>query len=254
MPILTPISFLIFLTSIVFPMFGQGGGTVYVPLLNLSGLDFHTAVAVSQSMIFVSSLSCFLVYHRAGLVSWRLFLAVELPTLVGAFLGGFVSAWFPEGIAKGLFVGFLFLSAYKMMSGEEAEEREVSPDRSRWMLGMLAMVFAGGVAGLLGIGGGVIKVPLMVLFLGVPVKVAVGTSSLMVGLTALSGLLGHVSGGRFEFSHEVLFYWAVVFLGAQIGARLGCRLNRKHHRRYLGVLLAFVGLAYLLVNLWRYLG
>ncbi len=254
MPILTPISLLIFLTSIVFPMFGQGGGTVYVPLLNLSGLDFHTAVAVSQSMIFVSSLSCFLVYHRAGLVSWRLFIAVELPTLVGAFLGGFMSAWFPEGVAKVLFLLFLFLSAYKMITGGDPQDVEGKVERKRWILGMVAMVFAGVVAGLLGIGGGVIKVPLMVLFLGVPVKVAVGTSSLMVGLTALSGLLGHMSSGRFEFSNWLLFYWAMVFVGAQIGARIGCALRRDRHRRYLGILLALVGLGYLLANMWRWLG
>ncbi len=257
MPIPMLTSFFIFLTSIVFPMFGQGGGVVYVPLLCFAGFAFYSSVAISQSLIFVSSLSAVITYHRAGMISWPLFLLVEVPTMVGSFVGGRISPMVPVGVAKSLFVVFVFISGWKMFWGKNYdydmdERREfffssyLRGNLGCLGLGVVGMFVAGMFAGLLGVGGGVIKVPVMILFMKIPPRIAVGTSGLMVGLTAVSGFLGHVQSGHFPPLDRVWPYWILVFVGAQIGARTSKRLSPHHYRRYLGLLLIILSILSLL--------
>ncbi len=257
MPTLTPIDVLVFLTSVIFPMFGQGGGVVYVPLFWLKGFSFYSAVAISQSLIFVSSLSAMITYHRAGMISWPLFLLVELPTMVGAFVGGRLSSFIPVVLARTLFSVFVFFSGLRMFrSGVRSSEADgefsifshIRTNVVRMGLGVGGMFLAGIVAGLLGIGGGVIKVPLMILFMRIPARIAVGTSGLMVGLTALSGLLGHAQSGHLPSIKFLWPYWILVFVGAQVGSRIGRKLSSGQYRRYLGLLLMFLSILFLLIS------
>ena len=97
---------------------------------------------------------------------------------------------------------------------------------------------------LIGVSGGILKVPMMVLLFGVPMSIAVGSSAFMVGLTAIGGLLGHVAAGQFDWK-VALALAPGVFLGAQIGARWGVKVNKQLMKRYFGYFL--LALAALLV-------
>ncbi len=257
MPTLMPIDFFIFLTSIIFPMFGQGGGVVYVPLFYFKGFAFYSAVAISQSLIFVSAMSAMITYHRAKMISWLLFFLVEFPTMLGAFVGGMLSSWIPVVFARVLLSGFVFVSGLRMFysKGSLAKKRfsiteHIRNNVVRICIGILGMFIAGILAGLLGIGGGVIKVPVMVLFMRIPAKIAIGTSGLMVGLTAISGLLGHAQAGHLPPVTCIWPYWIVVFCGAQIGSKIASRLSGQHYRRYLGILLMGLAILFLLMPLF----
>ncbi|MBU4047249.1 sulfite exporter TauE/SafE family protein, partial [bacterium] len=93
------------------------------------------------------------------------------------------------------------------------------------LLGLPITALAGLMAGLLGIGGGIIEVPLMVLLLGVPMKIAVGTSCFMVGITALFGFWGHYFAGHFELKMALILS-LVVFAGAQAGSRISIKVDK----------------------------
>ncbi len=251
-----PTNLLVFVVSLVFPMFGQGGGAVYVPLFNSTGYDFYTSVALSQLLIFFSALTVVFVYHRARLISWPLFLLIELPTILGAFFGGVVSYFIPTEWARVFFIILVSLSGTSMFFGwvkdsshSEFDFKEAIREKGlRFVFGAAFMFFAGAMAGLLGIGGGIIKVPVMVLFLGIPVKIAAATSGLMVGFTAISGLLGHRAVGHIVLSSDVLVYVLTVIVGSAVGARVGVRLDRRRFRRYIGALLLAVALFYLFAS------
>ena len=116
-------------------------------------------------------------------------------------------------------------------------------NRIKIAIGMIFMFFAGSLAGLLGIGGGVIKVPVMTLFLGIPIKIAAATSGLMVGFTALSGMIGHKIAGQFSITEAIPFV-ILVFIGANIGARIGVRLDKRLFKRFIGLLLMFISILY----------
>ena len=241
-----------FLVSVIFMMFGQGGGAIYVPMLLAFSLPLYKAAAISQVLIIAATLSAMLVFRKAHLIDWWLALIVEPPTNLGAFLGGYFSPHFPPSLSKLLFASILLIGAYYMI--RPIKER-TTPPRTAWYLlhrnlgeyeyslnlfviGPI-MVLAGFVAGMLGVGGGLIKVPAVVLLGGVPMKIAVGSSSLMVGITALTGLLGHALVGHFE-PELALVLGIAVFLGAQLGARLGVKIDKKRHKKYFGFLLIFI--------------
>ncbi len=245
-----------FVVSVIFMMFGQGGGSIYVPLLLAFGIPFYKAAATSQLLIIAATLSAMLIYQKAKLVDWWLALVVEPPTNLGAFLGGYLSPHFPPKFSKLIFSGILLIGAYFMIK-PISEDREIVLGEKRWFcihrrigehtysMNLLViipiMVLAGFIAGMLGVGGGLFKVPALVLIGNIPMKIAVGTSSLMVGITALTGLIGHALVGHFNLTLAFILGLAV-FMGAQLGARLGVKIEKGKHKKYFGYLLIFVAI------------
>ena len=237
-----------FIVSVIFMMFGQGGGAVYVPVLLAFGLPLYRCAATSQVLIIVAAVSALLVFHKAGFVDWYLSLIVEPPTNIGAFFGGYLSPYFPPAFSKLAFALIMLVGAYFMIRPLQERQIEMT-DKGQgrfclrrdlggesYSLNLLAiiplMVVAGFVAGMLGVGGGLVKVPALVLLGGVPMKIAVGSSSLMIGITALTGLLGHALVGHFD-PKLALILGAAVLAGSQIGSRLGMKIDKERHKRYL---------------------
>ncbi|NOY45510.1 MAG: sulfite exporter TauE/SafE family protein [Deltaproteobacteria bacterium] len=246
------LALIFFCVAAVFSALGQGGGAFYVPLLLAMGVPFHQAAAASQAVIVAVSVSAMLVFHRAGFLDWKLVLLIEPATNLGAVLGGYFSQYVPAEVGKIVFAGVLVAGAGFMI--RPVAEHQKPPKRGfaywtrtlggetysvNWVATIPLMAFAGGLAGLLGVGGGLLKVPLMVLACRIPIKVAVGTSSLMVGLTALTGLLGHAAAGH--FAPALALPLAIGgFLGAQMGSRVSVRVDKRHLKRALGVVLVVI--------------
>ena len=101
------------------------------------------------------------------------------------------------------------------------------------------MVLAGFVAGMLGVGGGLLKVPAVVVLGGVPMSIAVGSSSLMVGVTALTGFAGHLLRGHFDPGLTTVLA-AGVLIGSQIGPRLTVRTESSRLKKYFATLLLVI--------------
>lgn len=235
--------------AVVFSALGQGGGAFYVPLLLAWGVPFHQAAAASQAVILAVSLSSMLVFHRAGFLDWKLVLLVEPATNLGAVLGGYLSQYVPAEAGKIVFAGVILTGAIFML--RPIPVRVDAPRRGlaywtrtlnhetysvNWVATLPLMAVAGFVAGMLGVGGGLLKVPLMVLACRIPMKVAVGSSALMVGLTALTGLLGHGFAGHFDLRLAVPLATAGL-IGAQIGSRFSLSVDKRHLKRAFGLLL-----------------
>lgn len=133
-----------------------------------------------------------------------------------------------------------------IMPPDEIEERDKvsglgssDPDnqitKKRMVLGMLISFTAGLIAGSTGISGGVIKTPTMIIVVGLPTKMAIGTSSLMVFFTALAGVIGHS-----QVQHVNFLYGFLLGVGAMIGAQIGARLCLKVESRILRILLGVI--------------
>ncbi|MCB0343545.1 MAG: sulfite exporter TauE/SafE family protein [Bdellovibrionales bacterium] len=239
--------------SALFTMLGQGGGAFYTPLQVIFGYDFHTAASNSLFLIMVSSLAATLVFRKAKRVDWSLAWALESAAASGAFLGGFFSYLVPASTLSWIFASVIVTAGIAMLrqAPVSAGKPMRSPRRFLWkrrcgshrylinMLHALPLMFlAGLLSGMIGIGGGVLKVPIFVLLLGVPMGVAVGTSAFMVGLTATSGFVGHAITGNWDpFTSFVLA--AVVFVGGRLGARVSINLDQFRLRRVCAVFLIF---------------
>jgi uncharacterized membrane protein YfcA len=246
----TPLAFTVvvlaisYLAGLLGSLVGVGGGIIVVPALTLLlGVGIQKAIAASIVSVIATSSGAASSYVRERIANMRLGMVLEVSTVLGALTGALLAAAVP---VRGLFLLFACILAYtawsmlRRPSGQPADAgpdrladrlrlhgsyfdrslgREVSYRVSRTKLGLAVGYLAGVASGLLGIGGGIIKVPVMNLAMGIPIKACTATSNFMIGVTAATGAAVYFMRG------EVLpFVAAPVAVGVLLGARTGARL------------------------------
>ena len=250
-----------FISAGISSMIGMGGGVLYVSILLAFGFPFYQAAAISIFIIMSLSISSSLVYYRVQLVNWKLALIIEPLTAIMSLIGGYYSSFIRIKELQILFILVLIVSGYFMIKSiKEIQDKFINERKwGYWLrkfgeeeysvnllIGLPLTALAGIMAGLLGIGGGIIKVPLMVLLLGVPMKIAVGTSCFMVGITALFGFWGHFFAGHFE-PKMALILALVVFAGAQAGSRISLKVDKIFLKKIYAIFL-FIISAWMMMN------
>jgi uncharacterized membrane protein YfcA len=227
-------------------LLGLGGGILIVPLLTLGfGLPLREAVGASLVSVIMTSSASASVYLERHVANMRLGMTLELFTAFGALVGGLVAFLLDEQVLAGLFTLLLLYTAWSMArprheaADDAATDDPPEPDGSfvgtlggpsyrvhRLGIGTLASVGAGIVSALLGIGGGLVKVPVMNLIMGVPLRVATATSNFMIGVTASAGAIVYLLRGGID--PYVAGPTAVgVFIGASIGSRVAHRIDTR---------------------------
>jgi uncharacterized membrane protein YfcA len=232
-------------------LLGLGGGILIVPLLTLGfGLGLREAVGVSLvSVIMTSSVSAG-VYLERHVADLRLGMRLELFTAIGALVGGSIAFLIDERWLSVLFAVLLGYVATSMLrsdgSAGEAAASEGRPYELRNLrLGIVGATGAGVASALLGIGGGIVKVPLMHLAMGVPLRVATATSNLMVGITAAASAVIYLIRG--EIDPYIAGPTAIgVFLGASLGSRVAHRIDLRILRWLFVVVLLYTAIQMLL--------
>ena len=245
-------AFAIFGASIAFSMVGLGGGVIYVPILLALGMNIHNAAATSLFVILGTSVSAFIRYRQRGYVDWKLALVIEPPTFLMAFVGGLVADYIDAVVLNLVFAVVLVLVSFLMVRDIMERDYVLVQRWGYWQRTlrdtnyivrlpwlMPATTVAGFVAGMIGISGGVFKVPAMVLLGSVPMRIAIGTSSLMVGFTALAGLSGHIIGGSFDIL-VALPLAAAAAVGGWLGSALSVRTRTRVLRLFFAALLLIV--------------
>jgi len=212
-------------------LLGLGGGVLIVPLLTLVfRLELREAVGVSLVSVIMTSSVAAGVYLERHTADLRLGMRLELFTAIGALIGGSIAFLLSERLLALLFAGLLIYVAVSMLRARtpaapvgppgEPETYEVRNMR----LGVVGATGAGVLSALLGVGGGIVKVPLMHLGMGVPLRVATATSNLMVGITAAASAVIYVIHGGVD-PYVAGPTVIGVFLGASIGSRISHRVD-----------------------------
>lgn len=244
-------STVIFVISIVMSMVGRGGGNFYVPILVASGCAMHQAATSGQLILVVTAVAASLVFHKHKTVDWKLALMIDPPTDVMAFVGGFLAHQFASFSLKLWFAVLLVIASFLMIfpvKNGVAENRghpgfwhrsfgEYNYTVNLW-LAIPVTAAVGFFAGMVGISGGSFKIPLMVLLCGIPMRVAVGTSSVMIAATAMMGFIGHAIAGDFKASIAI-----PVTLVAIIGGLIGGKVSVKTEPGRLKRIFAYTTLA-----------
>ena len=216
-------------------LLGLGGGVLIVPLLTLGfDLPLREAIGVSLACVVATSAAAASTYLERRVADLRLAMRLELFTAAGAVAGGLLAFALDEQLLAGLFALVLVYVAATMVrravgpAAPDATTEAMSPPATpqNLPLGAAGSAFGGVVSGLLGIGGGVIIVPLLHLGLGLPLRVATATSTVMIAVTAAaSGIVYLVRGGIDPY---VLGPTAVgVFVGAALGSRSAERIDLR---------------------------
>lgn len=251
-----------FAAGIIGVMLGIGGGLILVPaLFLLFSVDIRVAIASSLLTVVATSIAAAGANVESGLTNLRLGMFLETATVVGGLVGALVSIVVLTGhedVLVYLFVPVIVYSAFIMfrqrhfdvvpnpapdalarhlkLDGEYPDPQGGGSQPYRvtgTRIGLFFGFLAGVASGLLGIGGGVFKVPAMSGFMNVPIRVASATSNFMIGVTAASGALVYLFAGEVSFALT-----AAVVIGVLVGGLVGVRL--APHASILGLRSAFV--------------
>ncbi len=243
---------------------GIGGGTIMVPVMVALGLSGVEAVGTSTLAIVVISLVGSLQNWRMGFLKVKNLLLLGLPAVVTAFLGTRLATAFPEYVLLAVFGLFLLLNIYLVNlkkqivaralrrealaqdgGGEPlAPAKAIDPVLARTGIGGLA----GFLAGLFGVGGGVVMVPLQILLLKEDIKTAIQTSLGAIVITGLSALTWHSLAGNVQFVTGLLLGLGGV-VGVQVGTRVLPRLPDRTVTLLFSALLALLSV-YFFYKAW----
>jgi hypothetical protein len=247
-------------------LLGLGGGIIVVPALTLLlGVDIRYAIGASLISVIATSCAAGSSYVKDRWSNIRLGMFLEPGTTIGAMVGAFIAGLLNPQWLHLIFAALLVFVTASMLrqrdqggradapndpladalrlhgsvpSAQGGGEGESSYRVHHALPGLLGGGGAGLVSGLLGVGGGLLKVPLMTLAMGVPLKAATATSNFMIGVTGAASAGVYFSRG--DIDPVIAGPVAVgVLIGATIGARLISRAPRKALRAAFSAVLLF---------------
>lgn len=228
--------------GVISGLFGLGGGVVAVPAaLWIATESFHEAKAASLMVVIFGSSVAVARHHRAGNVEWRRGARLAAGGVLGAVASSLVAKDLSGSLLAAAFGVLMILVGARLALAAEPEGRVRFPG-STFLLGLLA----GSLTGFLGVGGGVVMTPGLAL-MGVPMHAAVATS--LVGVIA-NGTFAAGTQAFLGVLPAMLTIGIPLALGAMAGGRLGAKLAiltpEARLRRAFGIVLAIIGLRFLL--------
>lgn len=203
-------------------LLGIGGGALIVPLLVGLGYSPTQAVATSSWAMIITSSSGTLQNWRMGLLDRRQLLSLGIPAVLATQIGVAIAIVLPKSMLLIAFGLLMLLNLYLLDLRQRLAADSVGLAGSNWSPRVARTVtggIAGAIAGLLGVGGGAIMVPLQMLLLGESIKPAIQTSLGVVVLAAIASTVGHALNGNVIWGGG-----AIVGVGGLLGAQVSTRL------------------------------
>ncbi len=244
-------------TGIVLGLLGSGGSIIAVPaLLYLLRVEPKQAIAMSLGIVAITATIAAMDNWRRGNVDVRVAAMFGLFGVIGTFSGTRLGVHTPVALQLGLFALVMLAAAWRMLKPKKQQQVVQSaqlagaggPDISigesetiKAHLGQIALlgIGVGALTGLVGVGGGFLIVPALVLISGIPMKTAIGTSLAIVAANASTGFAGYMGVVPVDWMMMTSFT-TVTVAGSFAGTRLAHRFSPETLKRSFGVFLIFV--------------
>jgi hypothetical protein len=231
-------------------LLGIGGGIIMAPLLllippiiGLKPLSMHIVAGLTMVQALAACISGTIVHKKFNSVSGRLTVWMGSTIFFAALLGGAGSRWIPQQVLLFIF-GLLALLAAFLMLKPVPEEIESAADAEFTFSLWRAILTAAGIGvlgGLVGQGGSFILIPLMISFIHIPVRIAIGSNLAIVLLSSSAGFLGKAVTGQIFWPYTIPIILTVV-PAAQVGGILSHRVPVAKLRKILGLLIVFAAI------------
>jgi len=246
--VLVIVTALILILAFVFSMLGLGGAMLYIPVFHWFGYDFKS-VAIPTGLLLngITALSAAVYYLRAKMVDVK----GAVPLIVSSFIGAPVGAYFTrvvpvETLILFFAISMVFAGGRMLLVSGKPDKETMMALKLRFVLMSAGGVFIGFIAGLLGVGGGFLFVPMM-MAMGYKTKAAAATSAFVVIFSSFSGFAGHLMEGHYEWPLMLAATVSVV-IGSQLGAKV---MNEKMKAKWIKQMFAVVLLGVAGKLLWK---
>ena len=232
-------------------LLGSGGSAITVPVL-VYLVGHHAKQSIAESMVIVGliSLAAAVPYGRAHLIDWRSVWYFGLPGMFGTLVGAWLGGLSPETLQLAVFGAVLVAAAVVMLRGTSAEKGSqqdiVDPSQRSpiWKIATEGTV-VGVVTGFVGVGGGFLIVPALVIFGRLPMRIAIGTSLVII---ALKSAIGFIKYQHYLMNHEmsvdiktVVLFTTIGIAGSMVGRTLNARMNQYWLKRSFAAFLILLG-------------
>lgn len=234
---------LVFVIAFIFSMFGQGGGSVYTPVLFLFGFAVLISVSTSLVLNLITSVSAGYVFYRHKMIDLKRALLFVPGIIVGSLLGSVVDNLHVVSTTflLWLFVAFLVGAGARMIyffreKGKTEGECPTTFSKKMYALIISVSFLVGLISSMLGVGGGIIIVPFMTYICKYPTRWAAGASHLIISFSALFGVIGHSAFGNLDVQ-LLLGTGVAVLIGGNLGGRIGVRMKSSVMKVGVGIIM-----------------
>lgn len=241
-------------TGLLSGLFGIGGAVLSTPAIRALGATPLESVGTTLPAIVPSALSGTLHYRRLGLVHNRTVVWTAATGAIAAVAGSLLSREVPGDGHALMLVTAALVGVTGIRMGRSTEPEPIEPPAGApvtaapwpgaraWQL-VVVGAGAGGLSGLLGVGGGIVMVPAFTQWLRMPIKLAIGTSLAVVAILAIPGTIAHAAVGNVHWGFAIPLSITVV-PGARLGAHLTTRTSEQRTRVAVAVALVVVALLF----------
>jgi uncharacterized membrane protein YfcA len=225
-------------------LLGSGGSILTVPVLvYLLGQPEKLAIAGSLAIVGAIAAAGSLPYIRAGLVNWRAVLLFGAPGMAGTYLGAWLAAYVSGAFQLTLFAAVMLAASWFMLKPLDCDAAPTAP-RALWKITLDGLA-VGVVTGLVGVGGGFLVVPALVLLGGLGMRQAVATSLVIIALKSFSGFykyLDVLEAEHLELDMDViLLVTALGVVGSFAGNLIASRVPQGTLKKAFGIFLIIMG-------------
>lgn len=238
-----------FVIGLTLGFLGGGGSILTVPaLVYIVGQSPQAAVTASLMIVGMNSaMGAF--FHRAqGTQNWQIALLFGGAGMVAAYFSAGLSELLPSTVLMILFALLMLVVGGFMIFSKTPQNQE--HNTCSWLVTLVSGAAVGVLTGFLGIGGGFLIVPALVMLVGLPMRQAVGTSLIVIAMNSLAGFLGHLNGATIDMVVVAIFVIAGLF-GSLSGAKLAKVIKPDHLRKSFAVFVMLLAVFLLYDNLQK---
>ena len=228
---------LLFVVAMLYSSVGHGGASGYLALMAIYAFSPEVMKPTALILNLFVSLISFIQFYRGEHFKWKIFLPLAIASIPMAFLGGIITM--EASMYKRILGTLLFIPVIRFLFFANIPDEELK--KSNLALSVLIGSLIGFVSGLIGIGGGIILSPILLLLKWTNQKQTAAISALFIFVNSLSGLAGQLTKG-INFSPDMVTYVGVAFAGGLCGAYLGAlKFNQNILKNTLALVLMLAG-------------
>ncbi len=234
------------LIGITLGLLGSGGSILTVPVLTyLVGQETKVAIAGSLMIVGIISLFAMVPYAQQKLVNWRTVVVFGVPGMLGAGAGAGAAHFVSDAVQMLVFAALLLIASYLMFKPVKLQEPSDEIAERAMVKIAIDGFLVGAITGLVGVGGGFLIIPALVLLGGLSMRLAVGTSLVIIAIKSFAGFIGYLSvleALELSIDWTIIGIFSVIgVLGSWLGHKLSSKVNQEHLKQGFAVFLILMG-------------